>query len=357
MTASPIVPIEKYMERCFELAALGGKYTKSNPNVGSVIVYNGQIIGEGYHKIYGGPHAEVEAFQKVSTSDIHKIKDATLYVSLEPCSHYGKTPPCAHKIVELGCRKVVIGCLDPNPVVSGNGVKYLQDHGVEVVAPYCETKAKQIISKFKVNLDKKPYIILKWAQSRDGYISKSGQQTWLTSAATGILTHKWRTEVDGILIGRSTAATDNPTLTSRHYIGENPLRIILDTNLSLPSNLNIYSDEFSTITITQLAEQIENKKELLVVSDVRDLDGILDLLYQKGIYSIIVEGGAQVLKSFIDLNLWHEARVIKTKSILEGGISSPNVEGILIDRRQVGDDEILFIQNSSLKPTPKTRIV
>lgn len=349
MTASPIVPIEKYMERCFELAALGGKYTKSNPNVGSVIVYDGQIIGEGYHRFFGGPHAEVEAFHNVSTSDIHKIKDATWYVSLEPCSHYGKTPPCAHKIVELGCRKVVIGSLDPNPIVSGNGVKYLQGHGVEVVAPYCASKATLLISKFKANLHKRPYIILKWAQSKDNFISKNGTQTWLTSPSTGILTHKWRTEVDGILIGKSTAATDNPTLTSRHYIGENPLRIILDTNLSLPSNLNLYSDEFSTITITQLAEQIDNKKELLVVSDVRDLDLILDLLYQKGIYSIIVEGGAQVLKSFIDQNLWNEARVIKTKAILNGGISAPNVEGKLIVRTQIGEDEILFIQNSSLK--------
>jgi diaminohydroxyphosphoribosylaminopyrimidine deaminase / 5-amino-6-(5-phosphoribosylamino)uracil reductase len=270
-------------------------------------------------------------------------------VSLEPCSHYGKTPPCAHKIVELGCRKVVIGCLDPNPVVSGNGVKYLQHHGVEVVAPFCVSKANLLISKFKANLHKKPHIILKWAQSKDNYISKNGVQTWLTSPATGILTHKWRTEVDGILIGKSTAITDNPNLTSRHYIGENPLRIILDTHLTLPSNLKIYTDEYPTITITQLAEQIENKKELLVVSDVRDLDGIFDLLYQKGIFSIIVEGGAQVLKSFIDQNLWHEARVIKTKVILEGGISSPNVEGKLIEHRQVGDDEILFIQNSNLK--------
>jgi diaminohydroxyphosphoribosylaminopyrimidine deaminase/5-amino-6-(5-phosphoribosylamino)uracil reductase len=349
MTASPIVPIEKYMERCFELAALGGKDTKSNPNVGSVIVFDGQIIGEGYHRYYGGPHAEVEAFQSVSKSNLHKIKDATWYVSLEPCSHFGKTPPCAHKIVAEGCRKVVIGCLDPNPIVRGNGVKYLKDHGVEVISPFCESKANQLISKFKANLEKKPYIILKWAQSKDNYISKLGEQTWLTSQATGMLTHKWRTEVDGILIGKSTALIDNPSLTSRHYLGQNPLRIILDTHLSLPVDLNIYRDDFPTWTVTQSTVQNDDKKEQLVVSDVWHLNEILDLIYKKGIFSIIVEGGAQVLKSFIDQNLWHEARIIKTKVLLKEGISAPNVDGKLLDRIQIGDDDVYYIENPNQK--------
>ncbi|HMU06141.1 MAG TPA: dihydrofolate reductase family protein, partial [Saprospiraceae bacterium] len=258
-------------------------------------------------------------------------------------------PPCAHKIVAEGCRKVVIGCLDPNPIVRGNGVKYLKDHGVEVMSPFCESKANYLISKFKANLGKKPYIILKWAQSKDNYISKIGEQTWLTSQATGILTHKWRTEVDGILIGKSTALIDNPSLTSRHYFGQNPLRIILDTHLSLPIDLNIYKDEVPTWTITQNAVQNDNKKEQLVVTDVRHLNDILDLIYKKGIFSIIVEGGAQVLKSFIDQNLWHEARIIKTKVLLKDGISSPNVEGKLIDYSVIGDDEILYIENPNQK--------
>ncbi|HMR89778.1 MAG TPA: RibD family protein, partial [Saprospiraceae bacterium] len=186
-------------------------------------------------------------------------------------------------------------------------------------------------------------------QSKDNYISKIGEQTWLTSQATGILTHKWRTEVDGILIGKSTALIDNPSLTSRHYFGQNPLRIILDTHLSLPIDLNIYKDEVPTWTITQNAVQNDNKKEQLVVTDVRHLNDILDLIYKKGIFSIIVEGGAQVLKSFIDQNLWHEARIIKTKVLLKDGISSPNVEGKLIDYSVIGDDEILYIENPNQK--------
>jgi len=347
MTASPIVPYEKYMERCFELAALGGKYTKTNPNVGSVIVYEDKIIGEGYHQRFGGPHAEVNALNSVSKADWHKIKDSTWYVSLEPCSHYGKTPPCAHAIISSGCTKVVLGCLDPNPLVSGNGLSYLRGHGAEVVAPFCELPAKQLISQFSKNLIKKPYVILKWAQSEDHFLGKIGQQTWLTNPATNILTHKWRTEVDGILIGKNTAITDNPSLTSRHFHGDHPIRIVLDTHLELSEKLIIYTDAHTTWTITQRPIFIHDKKEQIVVAEANDLSRILDLLFTRGIYSLIVEGGAKVLKSFMDQNLWDEARIIKTKAVLKEGIQAPNLNGRLIKRMKIGTDEILTIRNIS----------
>ncbi len=345
MTASPIVLHTKYMERCFELAVLGGKYTKTNPNVGSVIVHNDKIIGEGYHKYFGGPHAEVNALASVGQADLTKLKDSTWYVSLEPCSHYGMTPPCAHTIVSSGCRKIVIGCLDPNPLVSGNGLGYLKEQGAEVIALFCEEEAKQLISKFSKNILKKPYVILKWAKSKDNFIGKIDQQTWLTDPVTGILTHKWRTEVDGILIGKNTAIIDNPSLTSRHYQGEHPIRIILDTNLELPSELIIYQDTHPTWTITQNAIYGHHKKEQIVVEDVKDLAGILDLLYSKGVYSLIVEGGSQILKSFIDQNLWDEARIIESKAILSEGILAPNLEGELLNRMKLGSDEVFYVRN------------
>ncbi|MBK9737743.1 MAG: bifunctional diaminohydroxyphosphoribosylaminopyrimidine deaminase/5-amino-6-(5-phosphoribosylamino)uracil reductase RibD [Saprospiraceae bacterium] len=338
-------PDMKYMERCFELAVKGGKYTKSNPLVGCVIVYNSRIIGEGYHERYGGKHAEINALENVPPELRHLIAKSTLYVSLEPCCHLGKTPPCAQKIIDVGIKKVVIGCSDPNPIVNGKGIQYLKLAGLHVVNPFCEERALEIISKFRRNLSKLPYVILKWAVSSDHFIGKKGEKIWLSDPATSVLTHKWRTEVDGIMVGKTTALVDNPELTARFYKGENPVRVILDGNLTLPQDLVIYKDNWPTWTINLLEDTQNVDKIKIKLPQMDDLKSILESLYLRGLHSIIIEGGATLLQNFIDLNLWNEARIIQTTKILHQGIKGPQLTGKLIKTCESASDKILFINN------------
>ena len=345
MKTSSIQPDITYMQRCIELAYKGGKATKSNPMVGAVLVFQDEIIGEGYHQKFGGPHAEINAISNVKHTDRHKIKNATLYVSLEPCSHTGKTPPCAHRIVQESIRKVVIGCLDPNQLVAGKGIQYLQDNDIEVVSGILQKEATSLIHKFKANLQLRPYVILKWAQSKDFYISKKDEQTWLTHPTTSVLTHKWRTAVDGILVGKNTAIIDNPALTARAYNGHNPIRIIMDAHLSLPKSLTLYADDEPTWTINTIQSSDNGCKKEIYVEDPFDIAQVLNTLYHQGIYSMIVEGGAAILESFIKADLWDEARMITTPKILQTGISAPNITGRLVSTYQSVDDHISILQN------------
>lgn len=332
------------MKRCFVLAQKGGRDTLSNPNVGCVIVHKNRIIGEGYHKFYGGPHAEIEALNSVSSDDIKLLPQATLYVSLEPCSHFGKTPPCVHKIVASQIPEVVIGCLDPNPVVAGNGVKYLQAHGVKVRFSNTD-EAKYIIRKFTINLQRKPYITLKWAQSADGFIGRQDQKVWLSAPQTSILTHYWRSQSDAIAIGKNTFLTDRPQLTDRyHQIDFQPRRILFDTNLSCIKELT-ESTESSYIILNEKLDSVRGPHKCIKV-DMKNLQKIMTILFQLGITSIIIEGGALLLNSFIKQNIWHEAIIIKTAKDLSNGIKAPLLSGVRSMQYQVGTDTVYQIMNN-----------
>ena len=338
-------PHVKYMQRCIELATKAGKNTRTNPKVGSVLVHQDRIIGEGYHMEYGKPHAEINAIEDVSSADRQYIPASTLYVSLEPCSHFGKTPPCADRIVQEGVKNVVIGSPDPNPVVSGNGIKYLKENGVIVDCLYDLPEAEDLINSFKVNLSQLPFVVLKWAQSADNYISKKGEQTWLSNEYSRIVAHKWRSECDGIMIGKNTALTDKPALNVRSYYGENPVRIIMDSHLELKDTMYKSTDDTTTWVFNQSYEGQDQNIKYLQIENLNDLASVLNILFKNGINTLMVEGGAALLKSFINAGIWHEARIIQTKSKLNEGISAPLLHGSLIKKMQLLDDEVLFIKN------------
>ncbi len=348
MATGKVHPDTYYMSRCIFLAKKGIRQTASNPMVGAVLVCNGVIIGEGYHQKFGSPHAEVNAINAVADENKHLIPKSTLYVNLEPCSHSGKTPPCAHRIVTEKIPRVVIGCKDPNPLVAGKGINYLIANNVAVDGPIMEKEAQDLIRKFVTNLKGLPYIILKWAQSEDLYLSAKDHQVWLSNKYTQILTHKWRSEIDGIMVGRNTVQIDDPSLDVRQYYGPNPMRILMDTNLKTDPSKKLLSDGKPTIVINSKIEQNDGQTHYIKVDDTSDLNNILKILFGLGITSLLVEGGASLLQSFINQGLWHEARVIRTKTKLGDGIKAPALQGNLLEKMQVADDEILFISNPSM---------
>jgi diaminohydroxyphosphoribosylaminopyrimidine deaminase / 5-amino-6-(5-phosphoribosylamino)uracil reductase len=342
----------QYMHRCITLGLKGGKYVLSNPMVGALLVHNDRIIGEGYHQKYGGPHAEVNAINSVKEIDRPFISQSTLYVSLEPCCIFGKTPPCTQKIIDSGIKKVVIGCLDPNPSMNGKSLEILASHGIEVIISNAENDAENLIKKFKANLQKRPYTILKWAQSYDGYMGHKHKQIWLSNQLSKTLVHKWRTEIDGILIGTNTALIDNPMLTARLYDGPQPTRIVLDRNLQLPSHFHLLSDGLPTIILNSHKESTSENLTYIALQDFSP-ELILQKLFQLGIYSLIVEGGKQVLKNFIESNCWDEARIIKTKEKLSHTyddkylITAPDCQGKFISSIMLQNDELTIIENQS----------
>jgi diaminohydroxyphosphoribosylaminopyrimidine deaminase / 5-amino-6-(5-phosphoribosylamino)uracil reductase len=325
-----------FMWRCFELAKRGGKATRSNPNVGCVIVKDGKVIGEGYHKIFGGKHAEIEAIENVK--DQTHLKGATIYVSLEPCCHTGKTPPCTDRIIEMSFSNVVISALDPNPLVAGQGVKILENHGINVVTGLLENEGKKVIKKFLANLQHRPYIILKSVQSKDGYIGAKNQQIWLSNEFTTTLSHQWRSETDGIMIGTQTAMNDNPSLTTRHWTGDHPTRIIWDRSLKIPSDAHIFDTIAPTILLNEVKEGTEQHITYVNTKD-NSLQEVLTILYNMGIFSLIVEGGTSTLNTFYDAGLWDEARIITTPHILENKYSDL-VKAIKIEGQEVSNLDI-----------------
>ncbi len=342
----------KYILRCIELAKKGGKAVKTNPLVGAVIVYKDNIIGEGYHEKFGSPHAEINAFNSVKIADRQYLSSATLYVSLEPCCTYGKTPPCTQKIIDSGIKKIVVGCLDPNPDVNGKGVEILNSFGISVEMSVLNIEAENLIRKFKANLQRKPYIVLKWAQSFDGYLGHRSKQYWLTNQASKNLVHKWRTEVDAILIGKNTALIDDPQLTTRLYDGENPTRIVLDKHLELPANLKILSDGYKTIILNEVKNEIIGPLQYIKLDDF-SAQNIANTLFSNGIYSLILEGGKKVLSHFIDTGIWNEARVFKTTERLTNEyqpndlITAPQCAGKLKEKRNLDGDELVVMYNVS----------
>lgn len=334
---------EKYMQRCLTLAQQAFGNTYPNPMVGCVVVHNGEIIGEGYHHKAGEPHAEVNAIKSVENEEI--LQRSTLYVSLEPCSHYGKTPPCADLIIAKKIPHVVVGCIDSFSKVQGKGIEKLRNAGIHVEVGTLENKARFLNRRFfTFNEKHRPYIILKWAQTADNYIDKlpgaksSHKGVRITDEACQTLVHQWRSEEQAILVGTNTVANDNPSLTTRLVEGKNPLRIAWDLHDRIPENSHLKDRSVPTIIFTSNASKISVENlEYIVASPETLVSQTLEVLYQKGIQSLIVEGGTKTLQTFIDINLWDEARIFTTTETFGAGVTAPKLTGNVSHEQHVGN--------------------
>lgn len=341
---------EQYMRRCFELAQLGLGRVRTNPLVGCVIVHENKIIGEGFHERYGEGHAEVNALNSVPLDLRPLLSASTLYVTLEPCFHFGKTPPCVNLVLQHKIPKVVISCIDPNPKVSGNSIRKLRANGVDVISGVLEEEGRFLARRFFTKVEKKrPYVILKYAQSKDGFIGKPNEQVWITGAISKKLVHKWRSEEAGILIGTNTALVDNPQLNNRLWSGNSPIRIVLDRMKRLPTSLKVLDGSQPTIVFTAKKEyDISNKNTTYHTIDFNknNLKQVLAILHEQKIMSIIVEGGQRVLDSFIQQNVWDEARVFEGNQYLGAGIKAPNLGAIQPKSvQQIGVDRLSVFYN------------
>lgn len=320
---------ESYMRRCLLLATQGAGRVAPNPMVGALLVHQDRIIGEGYHKNYGGPHAEVNCLDSVSAGDKNLIRDSTLYVSLEPCVHFGKTPPCTDLIIHHRIPRVVIGCRDPFTEVNGKGIEKLGEAGVEVIEGIIEDECRQMNKRFfTYHQKKRPYVILKWAQTADFRISSgTTSRLMISNEVTNRLVHKWRTEEAAILVGTNTALLDNPELTSRLWPGPNPIRVVIDLDLKLPPELNIFNGDARTIIVNSLKnEESNNILYHRIEKKGRLVEQLLEALYHLGIQSVLVEGGAGTLQSFIEAGTWDESRVITNTQMMEKkGMISPEL--------------------------------
>ena len=319
---------EKYMRRCIELAKNGLCNVAPNPMVGAVIVCDGRIISEGYHVRCGEAHAEVNAIRSVKDESL--LKRSTIYVSLEPCSHYGKTPPCADLIIEKQIPRIVIGCRDPFSKVAGRGIQKLQNAGREVIVGVLEEECLHLIRRFiTFNTLRRPFITLKWAESADRFIDIEridGNPVLLSSPLTSMLVHKKRAENTAIMVGRRTVLLDNPSLTVRNWYGRNPIRIVLDRNLSLPNDLQIFNGEVPTLVFTEKEHPEEKSVSYITIDFAHNpLNQIMKELYQRNIQSLLVEGGSQLLQSFIDNELWDEAYIEKCPKRLYSGVKAPEI--------------------------------
>jgi diaminohydroxyphosphoribosylaminopyrimidine deaminase/5-amino-6-(5-phosphoribosylamino)uracil reductase len=339
-----MTPDELLMQRCFDLASLGVGSVSPNPKVGCVIVKDGEIIGEGWHKQYGEAHAEVYAVNSVS--DKTQLKGSVAYVNLEPCSHYGKTPPCADLLIEHGIRKVVISNTDSNPLVGGEGIKRLTMAGVEVITGVLEKQGRELNKRFFVyHEQQRPYIILKWAQTADGYIAHSNYDSrWISNELSRQLVHKWRSEEDSVLVGTKTAAHDNPTLTVRNWSGRNPLRLVIDRFLRLSDRLNLFDQSVPTVCFNLLKHEENPNLKLVRLDEANFISQLLNWVFREKIQSIIVEGGSQTLSFFIDSGYWDEARIFTSSRSFHKGIRGPGIQGDLMARHQISTDILELFQ-------------
>ena len=348
------------MQRCLQLAKKGLGSTYPNPLVGAVIVHHGQIIGQGYHYKAGLAHAEVKAIESVEDSS--KLRESTLVVNLEPCNHFGKTPPCTHAIIKSGIRKVVLGTRDPHPQVNGDGIQMLKDHGIKVIVGVEEKSCKRDNSRFFCFVkNKRPYVILKWAQSKDGYMAPtkvfrtSNQPHWLTNSSSRKLVHKWRFQENAVVVGAQTAIDDNPNLLSRHWKKppRKEIRILIDPQLRVPKSAQLFDGSALTYvltnkTLTPKSQNVEginfNEKTPIFT------DKILNQLYQKNIQSVIVEGGQKTLQNFIKSSLWDEARIFTSPHILNNGLKAPKLDAsnYLSEELIIRNDLLKIIYQSSI---------
>ncbi|MFS4430785.1 bifunctional diaminohydroxyphosphoribosylaminopyrimidine deaminase/5-amino-6-(5-phosphoribosylamino)uracil reductase RibD [Chryseobacterium sp. S90] len=335
---------ELYIKRCIELAqkALGKTYP--NPLVGSVIVHNGEIIGEGYHHKAGENHAEINAINSVKNKDL--IPESTIYVSLEPCAHFGKTPPCALKIKELGFKKVIIGAMDSHDKVNGKGKKIIQDAGIEAVSGILEKECIELNKRFFTYHEKKrPYIILKWAESGDGFLDKDFKPTAVSNTLVNQFVHQLRADEHAILVGTQTALNDNPSLTVRNAEGTNPVRILIDFDLKVPSGYNIYNNEAKTLVLNAVKESTEGSVQFIKINKDNFLPELMEALYKEQIQSVIIEGGRFTLQQFINANLWDEAIVIKNENLrLENGTKAPEFNHTATKIENFRDNTVSFFR-------------
>ncbi len=333
-----------YMERCLELASMALGSTYPNPLVGCVIVYDNKIIGEGWHQKSGNDHAEVVAINQVKDKTL--LQKSTLYVNLEPCSFYGKTPPCSNLIINSGIKRVVIGSIDLNPEVNGNGVKFLKNNGIEVITNILPKKSFKINKRFftfhKLN---RPYIILKWAQSLDGYIAPKIEKYWISSNESRQLVHKMRSQEQSILIGTTTAFKDNPYLTNRLWPGNNPLRIVIDRTLKLSNSLNIFNKDSKTIILTEILKKDINNIYIVKINFDNFISSFFEFMYKNNIQSVIIEGGKYTLKKFIDSNNWDEAYVFRSNKLIKDGIKAPIINMLPKKMKKLSTDLLFKYKN------------
>jgi diaminohydroxyphosphoribosylaminopyrimidine deaminase / 5-amino-6-(5-phosphoribosylamino)uracil reductase len=333
-----MTPDELLIHRTFDLALLGAGAVSPNPRVGCVIVKDGEVIGEGWHRKYGEGHAEVNAV--ASVSDKNQLKGSTVYVTLEPCSHHGKTPPCSDLLIQHEVKRVVISNLDTNPLVAGEGIKKLKDAGIEVVTSVLEKEGRELNKRFFTYHEKqRPYIILKWAQTTDGFIAHSNYESrWISNVFSRQLVHKWRSEEDAVLVGTKTAAHDNPNLTVRDWSGRNPVRLVIDRFLRLSDNLNLFDRSVPTVCFNVLKHEEHANLKLIRLDEQNFIPQLLAWLHKEKIQSLLVEGGSQTLSFFIDSGLWDEARIFTSPRSFYKGIKGPALQGDLILREEVSTD-------------------
>lgn len=340
------------MQRCLELAQNGLRDAMPNPSVGAVLVYEGRIIGEGHTSAFGGPHGEVNCINSVSEADRHLIPLATLYVSLEPCSHFGKTPPCCDLIIRNEIQHIVVGTIDPNEKVAGNGIRKLKEAGKDVTVGVLEAECREFNRRFFTFHEKqRPYIILKWAESADGYLSPKHKDdkkpVWITNPYSRQLVHKWRSEEMAILVGTQTVLEDNPSLDLRTWTGQNPVRIVLDRTGRIANSYSVKNQKIKTIILTEMTNFVN--LDTLVYETVAFNDElpqtIAKVLFKHNLQSVIVEGGRQTLQTFIDANLWDEARVFKGSAVFKEGTPAPRFSADEVHRQTILDDELITYRN------------
>lgn len=327
---------KKFMNRCISLAQSGMGNVAPNPLVGCVIVHKDQIIGEGYHIKYGEAHAEVNAINSVKDKSL--LEKATLYVNLEPCSHYGKTPPCSNLIIEKKIPNVVIGSIDTFSEVSGKGIAALKEAGCEVLVGILENDCRELNRRFFTFYEhNRPYVILKWAQTTDGFIDvkrisgDAHKPVWITNDTCKMLVHKWRSEEDAFMVGTNTVIQDNPQLTTREWSGKNPVRVVLDRTLRISTGAAIYDQSAKTVIFNELVTKTDKNIEYIKIDfSANVIESVLKVLFTQNIQSVVVEGGAQLLQSFIDLGLWDEARIFYGSKFFYEGIAAPKIKGTII---------------------------
>ncbi|AEA45290.1 bifunctional diaminohydroxyphosphoribosylaminopyrimidine deaminase/5-amino-6-(5-phosphoribosylamino)uracil reductase RibD [Fluviicola taffensis] len=342
---------EKYMLRALQLAKSGGISVAPNPLVGAVIVHNQQIIGEGYHQKYGEAHAEVNAVNSVKDKSL--LSESTIYVTLEPCSHFGKTPPCADLLVHSQFKRVVIAQIDPFSEVAGRGIEKLKNAGIQVDCGILESEAKELNKRFiTFHTKKRPFITLKWAQTKDGFIDRDRSQdkeigiNWISQPETQVITHQMRSTEQAILVGWKTIQNDNPSLTTRVFTGPNPIRIIIDPNLKAPKNATIFTDGLKTVVFNKTEEKTINSIQYVRLESI-DSKSILRKLHELQINSVIIEGGAFTLTQFIDSSNWDEALIIVGENQFKTGIKAPILPQIPYKSIQFGKDKINYFKNSA----------
>lgn len=351
---------EIFMARCLELARCGEGSVSPNPMVGAVVVHDGKIIGEGYHIKHGQAHAEVNAIAAVKDKSL--LPESTIYVNLEPCSHFGKTPPCADLIKDMRIPRVVVASTDPNPLVAGRGVDTLRKAGCDVTVGVLEQEALELNRRFYTfHIQKRPYVILKWAQTLDGYIDairKEGDPIapiWITNELSRRLVHKWRSDEQAIMVGTNTVEKDNPKLNVRDWSGSSPLRVVLDRKLRLPASSSVYDGSVPTLVFMGNNASASQRKpelqsipelELLTIDFAKSIEQqVLTELYQRGVLSVIVEGGAALINNFVRKNLWDESRVFVGNTFFGDGVKAPNLTGELYSYDEIGDSKLFTYRN------------